>query len=148
MTMVLFSALRLAFICQYMIVETMYGFELMNAPMAVLNTKVVTLKWMYGVSWVKIACWYVFIFEMNWNIRHYLGMLRLSALPQINEHNVIFQQDSTPARCAYHIRDFFHEIFPQRLIGQGGWNQWPPRSQSSTPMSFLFLRLSETRSEH
>lgn len=59
-------------------------------------------------------------------------MLRLFALPQTNDDNIISQEDAALAHCTNVVRDFLDETFPQHWTGRDVRKVWSLRSPDST----------------
>lgn len=62
----------------------------------------------------------------------------LDDLPLQVTHNIWFQLDGAPPHFARNVRNYLHQIFPNRWIGRGrdAPVQWPPRSPDLTPLDY------------
>lgn len=82
-----------------------------------------------------------YCFKENVDGPSYLHMLETFLIPNLTRHirldQVYFQQDGAPAHFSQQARYFLEATFPDRVIGRGCSNQWPPRSRDLTPMDFF-----------
>ncbi|GBM06609.1 hypothetical protein AVEN_140999-1 [Araneus ventricosus] len=51
--------------------------------------------------------------------------------------NVWFQHDGAPAHETSSVKQYLVEEFVEQIIGDGGFQEWPPRSLDLTPMDFF-----------
>ena len=56
----------------------------------------------------------------------------------IEQHHILdwYQQDGAPAHWRVIVREYLDATFPDRWIGRGGPQPWPPRSPDMTPCDF------------
>ena len=50
-----------------------------------------------------------------------------------------FQHDGAPTHFVLDVREYLHNVFPNRWIGRCGAVQWPPLSPDLTPMDLFIL---------
>lgn len=83
-----------------------------------------------------------YLFEENLTSAGYLNFLSttfqdyLMDIPLATLERLWFQQDGAPAHNSRNVRQFLHEQFPNRWIGNGGFVEWPARSPDLTPLDF------------
>lgn len=89
-----------------------------------------------------------FFIEGTLNSEKYLDLLQnyiipsVSALypndenPNIPADSIWFQQDGAPPHYSRTVREYLHNIFPNRWIGRRGFIEWPARSPDLTPLDF------------
>ena len=62
----------------------------------------------------------------------------LDDLPLNLRQNLWFQLDGAPAHFAINVRNYLHQVFPNRWIGRSrdAPVPWPPRSPDLIPLDF------------
>lgn len=69
-------------------------------------------------------------------LEHQLPLL-LEEVPLGLRHQIWFMHDGAPAHFSRLARDFLDTTYPQRWIGRGGAQHWPPRSPELNPLDFF-----------
>lgn len=83
-----------------------------------------------------------FIYQENLNGASYLEFLRttfsdyLDELPLNRLPNLWFQQDGAPPHNTRDVREFLHQQFPEKWIGNRGAVEWPARSPDLSPLDY------------
>lgn len=60
----------------------------------------------------------------------------LDDVPLIVRHRMFFQHDGAPPHFSRRVRNFLNNRFPDRWIGRGGPQAWPPRSPDLNPLDY------------
>lgn len=85
-----------------------------------------------------------YFFDGNLNARKFLRFLRrdfcvlLENIPLNLRSRMWVQLDGAPAHFSLNVRTYLNRKFPEKWIGRGGPNNWPPRSPGLTKMDFFF----------
>lgn len=84
-----------------------------------------------------------FIYEETLNGERYLDFLRthlmeyLDNIPLVRLPHLWFQQDGAPPHHTIAVREFLHQQFPNKWIGNNGVVEWPARSPDLSPLDFF-----------
>src|SRR6195952_4636657 len=62
--------------------------------------------------------------------------LLLEDVPLQLRNDMWFMQDGAPGHFSLLARDYLNRVFPDRWIGRGGPQTWPPRSPDMNPLDF------------
>lgn len=83
-----------------------------------------------------------FILPGHLNSNIYLEFLKeqlpqlLEDVPLASRYRMYYQHDGAPAHFSRAVSVYLNEQFPERWIGRGGPQTWPPRSPDLTPLDF------------
>jgi hypothetical protein len=83
-----------------------------------------------------------FVFDENLTGDTYKEFLRkqlpglLEDIPLMVRSQMYFQHDGAPPHFSRQVREYLHELFPNRWFGRGGPVAWPPRSPDLTPLDY------------
>jgi len=58
-------------------------------------------------------------------------------MPLGQRRDMIFQHDGAPSHNSVNVRRLLDRVFPEKWIGRGGPQTWPPRSPDLTPLDFF-----------
>jgi len=89
--------------------------------------------------------------EQNLNGERYLELLRnelelfIDELPLVERRLFYFQQDGAPPHFTRNVRDYLHDLLPERWIGRRGPVEWPARSPDLTPLDFFLWGFLKTK---
>lgn len=84
-----------------------------------------------------------FMYDESLNGERYLNLLRtqvseyLDDIPLNQLQHLWWQQDGAPAHNAAIVRNYLHQEFPNRWIGNGGVVEWPARSPDLSPLDYF-----------
>lgn len=83
-----------------------------------------------------------FIFQERLTGEAYLQFLQeelptlLEDVPLATRRRMYFQHDGTPPHFSRAVSTYLNQQFPDKWIGRGGPQSWPPRSPDLTPLDF------------
>jgi hypothetical protein len=60
----------------------------------------------------------------------------LEHVPLQTRRHMYHQHDRTPPHFSQFVRQYLNHKFPNRWLGQGGAQNWPPRSQDLNPLDY------------
>jgi len=91
-----------------------------------------------------------FFIDGNLTGEKYLNLLQNRIIPRLHElalnlDNIWFQQDGCPAHNSRVIREYLHNVFPNRVLSTWGTIRWPPRSPDLSPNDFFLWRYMKTK---
>lgn len=69
-------------------------------------------------------------------LRHELPLL-LEDLPLLLRNQMWYMHDGAPAHFSILVRNYLNEVYPNRWIGRGGPQPWPPRSPDLNSLDFF-----------
>jgi len=60
----------------------------------------------------------------------------LEIVPLQTRRQVYYQHDGAPPHFSQVVRQYLNHKFPNRLIGRGGAQNWPPQSPDLNPLDY------------